>query len=190
VVNGKYLHALYFASGFALALFFVLCPFLQPTLTLRLLRLVFPPCFLLASRAAQTKGQKSGCALNGSRTRRRQQRWRRLWQRRVGPSQALGYNRGVALDFVRFYRGGQASDCARACEEYLTQTQLRRALPKGYEFFELKILKRKSKFCPCAALNYHGAPRPIPAAPLDVFRRCLIVVPRSLPRRRNAVAAG
>jgi|AntAceMinimDraft_5_1070358.scaffolds.fasta_scaffold330566_2 hypothetical protein len=30
----------------------------------------------------------------------------------------------------------------------------------------------------------------MPAAPLAVFRRYLIVVPRSLPRRRDAVAAG
>jgi hypothetical protein len=32
--------------------------------------------------------------------------------------------------------------------------------------------------------------RPLPAAPLVVFRRYLIVVPRSLPQRRDAVAAG
>jgi hypothetical protein len=39
-------------------------------------------------------------------------------------------------------------------------------------------------------LNYLVAPKSMPAAPLVVFRWYLIVVPRSLPRRRDAVAAG
>jgi len=93
VVNGKYTHARYFSSGSTTATIFVLCLFLSPALTIRLLPLVFSPCFILARRAAQKKGQRSGRAQTGSSTRRRQQRWRRRWQGRVGPSQALGYNK-------------------------------------------------------------------------------------------------
>jgi hypothetical protein len=32
---------------------------------------------------------------------------------------------------LRFYRGGPCVRCARACEEYLTQSKLRKALPKA-----------------------------------------------------------
>jgi hypothetical protein len=48
----------------------------------------------------------------------------------------------------------------------------------------------KSKFYPFAALNYPGAPKLIPAAPLVVFSTYMIVVSRPLPRRRDAAAAG
>jgi hypothetical protein len=96
VVNGKYTHTVYFASCFATAYFFICLP-LSPALSVHILPLVFHPSFLLASRAASKKGQRSGRTQIGSRARRRQQRWRRRWQRRVGPSQALGYNRGATL---------------------------------------------------------------------------------------------
>jgi hypothetical protein len=46
----------------------------------------------------------------------------------------------VALDFARFYWGDQGAQCARACKAYLTQSELKRPLPKGCECFDLNIL--------------------------------------------------
>jgi hypothetical protein len=48
----------------------------------------------------------------------------------------------------------------------------------------------KEQILPVLALDYPGAPRPMPAAQLVVFSRYLIVVSMSLPRRRDAAAAG
>jgi hypothetical protein len=49
--------------------------------------------------------------------------------------------------------------------------------------------RKKSKYYPFVALSNSGVPRPMPTVPLVVFRRYLYVVPRSLPRRRDAAAA-
>jgi hypothetical protein len=57
----KYTHALYFSPGFAAAFFcFRFCLGLSHASTSRLLPLVFSSCFLLASRGAQKKSQRSG----------------------------------------------------------------------------------------------------------------------------------
>ena len=62
----------------------------------------------------------------------------------IGPSHALRCNRERRSDFSRF-----CAHCARACEAYLNQSEcgaqpiqrvFRKALHKGYECFELKIL--------------------------------------------------
>jgi hypothetical protein len=60
VVNGKYLHALCFASGFAPAIYFRFVSF-PPARFNRTacFALYFPLVFLLASRAAQTKRRKA-----------------------------------------------------------------------------------------------------------------------------------
>jgi hypothetical protein len=63
-------------------------------------------------------------------------------------------------------------------------------LPQQEKNNSADVQRKKINFYPCAAPNYPGAPSPMPAAPLVVFRRYLIAVPRSLLQRRDAAAAG
>jgi hypothetical protein len=89
---------------------------------------------LAAARGDGSSGVGDGCAGLQARARR---------------SDTTG---SVALDFVRLCWGGQSARCARACE-----SELRRALHKGYEFFELKILAVST----VAPLTRHTQERPL-----------------------------
>jgi hypothetical protein len=56
------------------------------------------------------------------------------------PKPGAGIQQGASLDFARFYWGGPDTQLTRAREKFMTQSELRRALSKGFECFEIKIL--------------------------------------------------
>jgi hypothetical protein len=135
----KYTHALYFSPGFAAAFF------LFSFLSWPLARFNFAPAssciFFLFSPGEQRRSKE--------KPKKRQPAAARRGGRSGGGDGSSGVwaqarrwdiTGSVALDVARFYWGGQGGRCARACEAYLAQSETRRALPKGYESFELNIL--------------------------------------------------
>jgi hypothetical protein len=114
-----------------------------------------------------------------------------------GTAQVVGRARGGARCASRVLdRGAQADarGAARCFSQVLDRcAQVIAAAPlrcRNRRRTTLLMCSGKYSIYPVAALNYPGAPRPMPAVPLFVFRRHLIVVLRSLPRRRDAIATG